>query len=128
MPVLPVFTDPVAFRVLQRYEFPSEDVKSLGVNSKGDIFYSDTLVPTASDIPTEQIDSGAQALTASQVFSLHSNPGASNVVYLDFDGHVIEGTAWSSNTLVALPFDPSQNDSPATTANFTINGNSGILG
>ena len=60
------------------------------------------------------------AAEAEQVFSLHSKPGASNVVFLDFDGHTIEGAAWNdNNVLVALPFDPSENDSPATTANFT---------
>jgi len=43
------------------------------------------------------------------------------VVFLDFDGHTIEGTAWNKdgNVLVALPFDPSNNDSPSTVANFT---------
>ena len=57
---------------------------------------------------------------AAQVFSLHSKPGASKVFYLDFDGHTITKTAWSGGaTLVALPFDPSGNDSPSTVANFT---------
>ena len=33
-------------------------------------------------------------------FSLHSNPGASKVIYLDFDGHTTTGTAW--NTLWSI--------------------------
>lgn len=30
-------------------------------------------------------------------FRLHSNPGASKRIYLDFDGHVTSGTIWNSN-------------------------------
>ncbi len=38
----------------------------------------------------------------------HSKPGATNVIYLDFNGHTITGTAWndaSNPTYVAKPFD-----------------------
>ncbi len=31
-----------------------------------------------------------------QTFFLHSNPGASKVIYLDFDGHTTTGTAWNT--------------------------------
>jgi PKD repeat protein len=30
-------------------------------------------------------------------FRLHSRPGASKVIYLDFDGHVTSGTSWNSS-------------------------------
>ncbi|MCO8121067.1 M12 family metallo-peptidase [Stieleria sp. TO1_6] len=33
----------------------------------------------------------------SETFALHSNPGASKTIYLDFDGHVTSGTIWNSN-------------------------------
>ncbi|MBI1373068.1 MAG: LEPR-XLL domain-containing protein [Phycisphaera sp.] len=33
----------------------------------------------------------------SETFTLHSNPGASKVIYLDFDGHITSGTIWNSN-------------------------------
>lgn len=36
------------------------------------------------------------SLTADQALRLHSNPGAERVIYLDFDGHTIEGTAWNN--------------------------------
>jgi len=32
-----------------------------------------------------------------QTFALHSRPGASRVIYLDFDGEVVQGTAWNSS-------------------------------
>jgi len=31
-------------------------------------------------------------------FLLHSNPGASKVIYLDFDGHITTGTPWNAST------------------------------
>ena len=42
-----------------------------------------------------------------EAFSLHSRPGAPHILFLDFDGHVINGTAWNSggNTLYARAFD-----------------------
>lgn len=34
-----------------------------------------------------------------ETFLLHSRPGAKRVIYLDFDGHVLTGTAWNSGTI-----------------------------
>lgn len=39
------------------------------------------------------------ALTQAQTFSLHSRPGATRKIFLDFDGHTTTGSAW--NRLVA---------------------------
>lgn len=33
----------------------------------------------------------------SETFLLHSNPGADQTIYLDFDGHITSGTIWNSN-------------------------------
>jgi hypothetical protein len=45
----------------------------------------------------------------------HSLPGASNVIYLDFTGMTITGTAWNDNygggTFQALPYDLDGNSS-----------------
>lgn len=59
---------------------------------------------------------------ASQAFLLHSNPGASKVIYLDFDGHTTTGTTWNTNftggaDIVTPPFS---NDSTVSTAFSTI--------
>lgn len=108
---------------LQGFSFPAEDVGYLRASADGSIFYADTFLPDVenADVITGEAETITEAVSASQVFRLHSRPGASNVVFLDFDGHAIEGTAWNTdgNVLVALPYDPSQNDSPATVANFT---------
>ncbi len=39
-------------------------------------------------------------------FLLHSNPGATKRIYLDFDGHTTTGTAWNSSTGVATIVSP----------------------
>lgn len=31
-------------------------------------------------------------------FTLHSNPGATKTIYLDFDGHITSGTGWNNST------------------------------
>jgi PKD domain len=36
-------------------------------------------------------------LGADQTFALHSRPGSQRVAYLDFDGHLVSGTAWSDS-------------------------------
>jgi len=48
---------------------------------------------------------------ATNVFALHSKPGASKVFILDFDGHTISGTAWngSESSYSATPFDTDGN-------------------
>ena len=107
---------------LREFSFPVEDVKSLRVNSDGAIYYADTFLPAPEEAASTESLVIEAAMDASQIFRLHSRPGSSNVVYLDFDGQTMEGTAWnlySEPVLVALPFDPSQNDNPPTQANFT---------
>jgi len=105
---------------LQGFSFPAQDVKSLRVNADGAIYYADPVESDTADLTTGEPTATSAAMDESQVFQLHSRPGSSNVVFLDFDGHTIESSSgWTLTTLVALPFDPSQNDSPATVANFT---------
>lgn len=45
-------------------------------------------------------------------FRLHSRPGAQRVVYIDFNGHQVTGTAWNANYTAAAPFyaDPYDTD------------------
>jgi hypothetical protein len=46
-----------------------------------------------------------------QTFQLHSLPGASKVIYLDFDGHTTSGTYWNgwpsgfTENIVSSPYD-----------------------
>jgi PKD repeat protein len=70
-------------------------------------------VPSAAAIPAEVVSnqvSGALASGDGDPFRLHSFPGASRVIYLDFNGHTTSGTKWNSSvtngsTFVSQPFD-----------------------
>ena len=133
---------------LQRFSFPAEDVAHIRVDSEGSIFYTDAVPQDAKDSSFLKVeakdsidDAGAvasttqavslpQATTANSpaadpqtVFKLHSRPGSSNVIFLDFDGHTLRNTTWNDmlgqSVLEALPYDPSVNDNPKTVANFT---------
>src|SRR5688572_8686883 len=83
---------------------PAEAPKNLGVESSGAMGATSSLT---------QISSG----TAVDAFQLHSLPGASRVIYLDFNGHTTSGTIWNSSwtggaTIVSQPFD--QDGDPST--------------
>jgi len=66
---------------------------SLRVNADGGLIYVCTARPTAVDMEN---DPPAQHATG-DVFTLHSDPGASKVIYLDFDGHHSVGNGWNHN-------------------------------
>jgi len=55
----------------------------------------------------------ASPYSPDQTFLLHSNPGASKVIYLDFDGHATTGTDWNV-----------QYGDPITTPAFSFEGDS----
>lgn len=97
-----------ALRWLQDFSFPASDVRNLRADAQGGIFYIETdlvaAAGTASGDPTTYAD--VPQSTLDDVFKLHSKPGASNTVIVDFDGHVISGTAWNSGgvDLVAVAY------------------------
>jgi len=47
----------------------------------------------------------ASTAALANAFKLHSKPGASKTIYLDFDGYVATKTAWSSTTISAPAYD-----------------------
>ena len=96
---------------LHSFAFPAKDVDVLIITDEGDVLYAD---PTPPELPAEieqasEADGASpepDASAADDAFSLHSNPGSPNVVYLDFDGHVVSATAWNGgSTLYARPYD-----------------------
>ena len=94
---LPSAAQQQALKWLERFNIPTDDYEFLGVDSDGRLFYIDTVVPD--EAGAESPASGDPLLVApEETFLLHSRPGASKVVFLDFDGHDIAGTAWNSGS------------------------------
>lgn len=71
---------------------------------------------------TQSVSSVTTTPDISQAFLLHSKPGASKVIYLDFDGHTTTGTSWNTNftsgaNIVTPPYS---NDGTVTTTFSSI--------
>ncbi|HEX3150787.1 MAG TPA: proprotein convertase P-domain-containing protein, partial [Gemmataceae bacterium] len=47
-------------------------------------------------------NTGASVLSPPDVFQLHSRPGASKLIFLDFDGNTTTGTSWNNASLPAI--------------------------
>lgn len=88
---------------LHSFRFTEQDLPYLRIDDTGGVFYADTFTPD--ETGSGETGAPAAATGAAAVFSLQSQPGSSNILYLDFDGHVISGTAWSSTDLYARPYD-----------------------
>ncbi len=80
---------------------------TVAVNGEGELAYFDEIAPGEVDTTGEAISAAPPVTDA--VFELSSLPGADKTIYLDFDGHVTEGTSWNSSynvaTIVSPPYD-----------------------
>jgi hypothetical protein len=94
---------------LHGFSFPQNDADDLQADSEGGIFYSESYLPQPVNGSPSAATAVALTLPPVDALKLHSRPGATRVVFLDFDGHVITGTAWNASsgiaTYNALPFD-----------------------
>jgi hypothetical protein len=74
--------------------------KTSWLDKDGKLFYSEP-VGTAKEraATTKSPKWAARAVAAAEgpAFQLHSKAGSNRVIYLDFDGHTISGTAWNAN-------------------------------
>jgi hypothetical protein len=106
---LPPQASAKALKWLQDIEFTGTDLDVLKVDDAGGVFFADPLLPQPSGAlggPEPTLPEDAPAETLANVFKLHSRPGAANVVYIDFNGHVFSGTAWGSGaTLSGVAYD-----------------------
>lgn len=111
---LPLPAQQRAMAWLHQFNFPSHDAAMLRADPEGGIHYVDTFTLSGSALP----GSGGgviSAISSADTFVLHSRPGATRVIYLDFNGHVISNTAWNqgrANPLNAVPYSL---DADATT-------------
>lgn len=107
---LPLISQIKALRWLSSFSFPESDYDALRVDSGGGVFYADTQLPEQA--PPASANAEIAQISAADVFTLHSKPGASKVIYIDVDGHTITGTAWNSNAadpLYAKAYDTDNN-------------------
>jgi hypothetical protein len=107
---------------LSNFHFTEQDIPSLHADSEGAIFYADEfkLDPAhAAAAPASEPTTHAAAIPVSPFpahLNFHSKPGAPNVIYLNFGGETVQGTAWNTwlnrATIPAVPFSA---DSDRTT-------------
>ena len=112
MEALPEAARNRAMAWLHKFTFMEQDLVSLRLDNTGGVFYADTFTPLETGTGnggSSEPGSPESAPGANDVFSLQSRPGSANILYLDFDGHLISGTAWSDTDLHALPYDTDGN-------------------
>ncbi len=105
---LPTTAQTRALNKLSSINFSSADLPYLRTDRDGGIYIEDHFdIPAYLTNEPQAIDPLYQNITFSEAFSLHSKPGAAKVIYLDFNGHVITGTAWNGSVASynALPYD-----------------------
>ena len=83
---------------LARLRVPRNNVESLTVDDAGNLIY-ECVPPESANAAVPAPVAEATLLAASVPIALppvrHSRPGATKIVYLDFNGHDITGTAWN---------------------------------
>lgn len=87
---------------------------TLKVDATDRLLYVEPTVPAGAPAPATPLST---TIPDSDTFLLHSRPGANRVIFLDFDGHLLSGTAWNSGAggdCYAEPFD--NNGSPTFSA------------
>ncbi|QYM79845.1 putative Ig domain-containing protein [Horticoccus luteus] len=109
-----------ALEKLARLHVPKEDYASLRAAANGGLFYACVFPRPPDETGTRnamgQGSGGALAGAAGASVPIatppvfHSKPGSANVLYLDFNGHTITGTAWNTSNgaaavYQALPYD-----------------------
>lgn len=98
--------------------------KSSWLDTDGRLFYREPAATAAqqraSAAPPPRWATQAVAAATGPAFELHSKPGSNRVIYLDFDGHTITGTAWNGNgrpaTVNVTPYDTDGNANNWSTA------------
>lgn len=109
-----------ALRKVVKLKLGPKDFSTLRVAATGQLYYVCDLAPPSGAASAQAFNAansqestapltGAAPVPISSPPVRHSRPGASNVLYLDFNGHTITGTSWNTGggatTYVAKPFD-----------------------
>lgn len=87
-----------AMKWLHSFAFSEHDLKHMQIDNEGGVLFGDSFDMTELTEHIDESTSLPQAISSADTFKLHSKPGASNIIYLDFNGHTISGTAWNSGS------------------------------
>ena len=97
--------------------------KTSWIDEDGKLFYKEPAATPAQRSKAAASPKRAKQAVAAAVgpaFELHSKAGSNRVIYLDFDGHTITGTAWNTNgkpaTVNVTAYDTDGNTSNWSTA------------
>lgn len=98
-----------AMKWLNSFSFTAHDLKYIKIDNEGGVLFEDTFNIDEQATKPEPTDTVQAIFSPTDTFKLHSKPGATNVIYIDFDGHTFSNTAWSPSTIVARSFDTDGN-------------------
>jgi Bacterial Ig domain/Metallo-peptidase family M12B Reprolysin-like len=104
---------------LHRFDFPRADLRTLDVDREGGVLYVDPALVDAAPSTAAASAPVAAAIPTTSAFVLHSRPGSTRVIYLDFDGHLITGTAWNTNYAAGKPLNAAPYDTDGVPASFS---------
>jgi chitodextrinase len=91
---------------------------TLHVDETGRLLYIEGPLPAGGDLLQEPALASATAFDpVADTFRLHSRPGAKRKMYLDFNGHILTGTAWNSGRASSINCPP-----------WDIDGNPSVFG
>lgn len=109
--------------IAKRYGRKSAEIETLLLTDRtvwldkyGFIFFTEEL-PTdtrEASIKAFSLDESQEPIfPLSQTFKLHSNSGSKRIIYLDFDGHNLNNTAWNGpiENITASPYDIDDDES-----------------
>jgi PKD repeat protein len=115
--------------VARAYGMTAQELREKLVNDQhmrldrnGRLFIEDAFeVPQGAGTEPDTTPVVAESIPLADTFKLHSRPGAERVIYLDFDGHVMSGTAWNAgynnNQDIACPAYNFEGDASSFTTN-----------
>ena len=97
--------------------------RTLWLDRCGRRFYSESesFKGAPSSVSPAPPGAGAESLPfpADRTFLLHSRPGAGRVIYLDFDGETLAGTAWNANFGLPASYDVPPFDTDGSPSTFS---------
>jgi hypothetical protein len=103
---LPVQARDRAVAWLGNFHFTELDLNSLQVDPAGGIFYADhfTVAPVAAAVDEPVIAAAAVPVSPFPAsLRFHSRPGAPNVLFINFSGENVTGTAWNTANRTTIP-------------------------